>query len=73
MCVFQNSSALRIYSLKSGEAVFEVGSDYLGEAGVAGYLPKIDIAFVNGQYWILVINQSEFDAGNTVRVYQLTL
>jgi len=41
ICTFQNSSAIRIYSLKSGEAIYEVSTDYLGEAGVAGYLPKI--------------------------------
>ena len=41
ICAFQNSSAIRIYSLRSGEAIYEVSSDYLGEAGAAGYLPKI--------------------------------
>lgn len=41
ICCFQNSSALRIYSLKSGEAIYEIAPDYLGEVGVAGYLPKM--------------------------------
>lgn len=48
ICAFQNSSAIRIYSLKKGDVVFEVESDYMGEVGVAGYLPKVEIAYVNG-------------------------
>ena len=44
VCAFQNSSGIRIYSLRSGEAIYEVSSDYLGEAGVAGYLPKIELS-----------------------------
>ena len=41
VCGFQNSSAVRIYSLRTGEAIYEISSDYLGEVGVAGYLPKV--------------------------------
>jgi hypothetical protein len=60
ICGFQNSSAIRIYSLKSGDAIFEICSDYLGEVGVAGYIPKVEITELNGAYCIIVINQSEF-------------
>ena len=59
--------------MKSGEAVYEVSTDYLGEAGVAGYMPKIEIANVGDEYWILLVNQSEFETGNTIRVYRLRL
>ena len=41
ICAFQNSSAIRVYSLKAGDAIYEISSDYLGEVGVAGYLPKL--------------------------------
>jgi len=27
--------------LKAGDAIYEISSDYLGEVGVAGYLPKL--------------------------------
>jgi len=27
--------------LRSGEAIYEIAGDYLGEVGVAGYLPKV--------------------------------
>ncbi len=41
VCVFQNSSALRVYSLKKGQIIYEVDNDYQGEVGVAGYMPKV--------------------------------
>ena len=50
-----------------------MSTDYLGEAGVAGYMPKIEIANVGDEYWILLVNQSEFETGNTIRVYRLRL
>ena len=49
---------MRIYSLRTGEAICGVGCDYLGEVGVAGYLPKVEIACVEGEYQILVVSQS---------------
>lgn len=73
VCGFQNSSAVRIYSLRSGEAVCEVAGDYLGEVGVAGYLPKVEIARVGSDYVVLLVNQSEFDTANTLRLYRLIL
>lgn len=64
---------MRIYSLKSGEAIYELAPDYLGEAGVAGYLPKMEICWMQDVYWIMVVCQPEFETGNTVRIYKLGL
>ena len=41
LCVFQNSSAIRIYSLISQEQVYEFSLEDFTEVGVASYLPKI--------------------------------
>jgi hypothetical protein len=45
----------------------------LGEAGAAGYLPKIEIGFVCNEYLLMVVNQGEFDEKNTIRVYRLNI
>ena len=58
LCVFQNSSVIRIYSLISQEQVYELSSDYIGEVGVSSYLPKIEVICHSNKYSLVVISQS---------------
>lgn len=72
--MFQNSSAIRIYSLTSQEQVYEFDIEYGGEVGAASYLPKIEITAIDNRYILTVVNQSEFeDDSNTIKVYELKI
>ncbi len=74
VCCFQNSSVIKIYSLLSQSLVYEVESDYSGEVGVGGYMPKLEITFFDGKYILSLIIQAEFpDDKNTLKLFELKL
>jgi hypothetical protein len=60
VCCFQNSSAIKIYSLLSQLLIYEIESDYSGEVGVGGYMPKLEITYFNDKYVLALVIQSEF-------------
>lgn len=74
VCSFQNSAAIRIYRMSSEELVYELESDYSGDAGVAGYMPRMDIAYVGGHYVLVIVSQAEFAGdANKIKMYRLIM
>lgn len=56
MCVFQNSSSIRIFSLTTQEQVYEYALEYTGEVGASVYLPKVDVLWINAKYVLIVVS-----------------